>query len=138
MRTLPVVLLAAFAALLLAMPTAALAQAEPDMMEDPVEAMEPEIDVADPVAPAAGDETGGVAAQNDIPAVEGLDEQPQPAAATAGAATAPSATVTAGSGQLPFTGLDSRQLLQLFLVGSVLVSGGIVSIAWGRARSQMA
>jgi hypothetical protein len=138
MRTARYGFLALLAALLLAIPSTALAQdaTEPEMMEDPIEAMEPEVDVAEPVAPAVDE----VAAQgNAIPQADGIAEGAiAETALDTGATTAPTATVGSGSGELPFTGLDSRQLLQLFLVGSVLLAGGVVSLAWAGARSATA
>lgn len=129
-------------ALLLVLPANALAEGagEPEMMEDPIEAMEPEVDVAEPVAPAGDD----VAAQNDVvPQAEGIADgvvanaaEPGPRVAATGSAVAPYTPVASGSGQLPFTGLDSRQLVMLFLVGSVLLAGGVVSLAWAGARTE--
>jgi hypothetical protein len=138
-------LLIAVASLLLMLPTTSLAQGagEPEMMEDPVEAMEPEIDVAEPVAPAGDD----VAAQGDVMpeaggiADAGIAADPQPGSgnvAEAGPAFAPTTPVASGSGQLPFTGLDSGQLMQLFLVGSVLLAGGVTALAWAGARTETA
>ena len=132
-------------AALLALPGGALAQAngEPEMMEDPVEAMEPEIEVGDPVAPVepvapvapADDE---VIAQNGAPEANGFaDGAVDERAAEAGPAIA-APSVTSGSGQLPFTGTASGRLVQLFLVGSVLLAGGVVSLAWASARREHA
>ncbi len=138
MRSARTSILFALVALLLALPSSALAvdAGEPEMMEDPVEAMEPEIELAEPTAPAADD----VAAQgNAVPeagAVGDSNADDDPGVQSSGATVAPAASVGSGSGQLPFTGLDSRQLLQLFLVGSVLLSGGVVSLAWASARSE--
>ncbi len=141
MRPARTCILLALLMLLLALPSAALAQGagEPEMMEDPIEAMEPEVDVAEPTAPAGDD----VAAQGGVvPEAEGIadgviaeDTQVLDAGASVAPATAPIAT---RSGQLPFTGLDSGRLLQLFLVGSVLLSGGIVALVWAGARADAA
>lgn len=133
-------------ALLLMLPTVALAQdaGEPEMMEDPIEAMEPEVEVAEPaevvepVAPAADDV---IAQGNAIPEAQGVaDPGASGGTGTAdeGAAFAPSSPVASGSGQLPFTGLDSGRIMQLFLVGSVLLAGGVTAIAWASARTETA
>jgi hypothetical protein len=133
------ILVAAMVALLLVLPGTAMAQGagEPEMMEDPIEAMEPEVDVAHPVAPVAP--ADDVAAQgNAVPEAEGFADgavaDDAPVLETR-AALAPTSPVASGSGQLPFTGLDSGRLMQLFLVGSVLLSGGIVAMAWAGART---
>lgn len=133
----------AIVATLLVTPSAALAQAagEPEMMEDPIEAMEPEIEVEAPVAPVApaGDD---VAAQgNAMPEADGIADGAvveDTQVVDAGAAVAPSSPVASGSGQLPFTGVDSGRLLQLFLVGSVLLAGGVTALAWASARTDTA
>lgn len=127
---------------LLALPGGALAQAngEPEMIDDPVEAMEPEIEVADPVAPVAPVESAEdvVVAQGGTPQASGFaDAAVDDRVAGAGPAIA-APDVTSGSGQLPFTGTDARRLVQLFLVGSVLIAGGVVSMAWAGARREHA
>ncbi|MCW2920457.1 MAG: hypothetical protein JWL76_331 [Thermoleophilia bacterium] len=140
-------ILFALVALLLALPATAMAQGagEPEMMVDPIEAMEPEVDVADPVAPAGDD----VVVQDAVPQAEGIADgaaaEPDRDAASAnaaanepGPASAPAYAVASGSGQLPFTGVGSGQLMLLFLVGSVLLAGGVVSLAWAGARTEMA
>jgi hypothetical protein len=131
--------LAIIALLLVFLPASAMAQGagEPEMMEDPIAAMEPEVDVAEPVAPAGDD----VAAQGAIPQADGIadaavaDDAPAPQTT---AAVAPRTPVASGSGQLPFTGVDSGQLMQLFLVGSIVLLGGVVSLAWAGARTETA
>lgn len=132
-------ILFALVALLLALPATSMAQGagEPEMMEDPIEAMEPEVDVAEPIVPA-----DDIAAQgNAVPEANGIADgavADDSQVLDSGAAVAPatSTPVASGSGQLPFTGLDSGQLVLLFLVGSVLLSGGIVSLAWAGARTE--
>lgn len=130
----------ALAAMLLVAPATTLAQGagEPEMMEDPVEAMEPEIAV-EPVRAAAGDD---VAAQGGaMPEAQGNVEEAvanDVHAADPAGAVAPLTPVASGAGQLPFTGLDSGQLIQMLLIGSVLLAGGVTSMAWARARTETA
>lgn len=133
MRATRLPILFAAVALLLVLPMSALAQApgEPEAIDDPVAAMEPEIEL-EPAAPAAG--TGDDVAAQAEPVLE--------VEAVGGGATTPAAPtftagpVATGTGQLPFTGLDSGRLMQLFLVGSVLLSGGLVSLLWAGARTE--
>lgn len=120
--------------LLVLLPTGAYAQeaALPDEMEDPIAAMEPEVHEPDVVAPAPDAE-----AQGAIPEAEGIVEA-EAVAGTGRAATTPDAPTVSGSGQLPFTGPVPGRMMQLFLAGSVLLAGGIVSLAWAGARSRIA
>ncbi len=141
MRPARILIPVALAALLLVLPTSAVAQnaGEPEMMEDPVEAMEPEIEIAKPVEPAAGDD---VAAQGDVmPQAHGVADAAvadDVQVVDSAAAVTPTYPVVSGTGQLPFTGLDSGLLVQLFLVGSVLLAGGVTALAWAGARTETA
>lgn len=119
-----------------ALPASALAtQAVPDEMEDPVAAMEPEIEVAEP-RPQPRPQAQAAAP---TPTVAGIDERPAPRRqAVASATDVPAATTTIRSGSLPFTGPEPGLLVLLLLVGSVALCGGAVAFAHARAIADAA
>jgi hypothetical protein len=128
--TLIALLLLAIACLL---PSTAAAQDVPDAIEDPVVAMEPEIDAGPAPLPTA-EPDAGIAAQGGVVeggpgSVAGIAE----ANVVAPAPRAPALTAQNRSGLLPFTGVDSGSLTMLFLVGTLLVLGGVTAVSWARA-----
>jgi hypothetical protein len=128
--TLIALLLLAIACLL---PSTAAAQDVPDAIEDPVVAMEPEIDAGPAPLPTA-EPDAGIAAQGGVVeggpgSVAGIAE----ANVVAPAPRAPALTAQNRSGLLPFTGVDSGSLTMLFLVGTLLVLGGVTAVSWSRA-----
>lgn len=125
-----------------ALPASALAtQAVPDEIDDPVAAMEPEIEVAEPRPQPKPQPQPRPQAQAAAPAptVAGIDEAPVPGRqAVASAADVPAATTTIRSGSLPFTGPEPGLLVLLLLVGSVALCGGAVAFAHARAIADAA
>lgn len=120
----------------LALPTAALAaDAEPQAIDDPPAAVVPApapaneaelaIDVAAPAAPAAAP----AAAAAPAPHVTGSRAANPVVTRTR---SAPSTAAPVGGGSLPFTGVDPRQLVFLFLVGSLLLAAGATAFAAAR------
>ncbi len=93
---------------------------EPEMIDDPIAAMEPEIHQPEPVAEPAGEDVTAAANAPKVAADGGMAEM---------STVAPSTPVATGAGQLPFTGTDSRDVVLLFYVGSLLVSCGFLAIA---------
>ena len=122
---LPVALVAA-----LVVPSSALAvDAQPEAIDDPPAAFEPEV------------EDGGIAEIALDPDATTPESAPDEAAVEgSGASNSPSATVAttavtaANTGALPFTGSDPRQLVLLLLVGSLLVTAGVTALAYARAE----
>jgi len=109
--------------------TATAAAAEPQAIDDPVEA------VAPPAAPVPSAEVAVAAVPaGDAPvspaAAEPLPDATPVASEDRGAVPSIDATV---SGDLPLTGPDPRQLILLLVVGSVLVCGGITAVTYARA-----
>lgn len=139
---------AAFVAVLLlvaAMP--AVAQELPDAVEDPVEAVQPL--APDPApqpspqpmpqprpTPAADPADGQVAAVAGIPSGT-VDAAPRAQVAVAGAAAAPPREQLP-TGSLPFTGPVPGRLAFALLAGSLLISSGLVAIAYGRVADDAA
>lgn len=131
--------------LAVALPVAAhAADGLPDEITDPAPVLQPEEPVVEAVDPQPQPQPepqpdrddvttlGGDGAIAEIDGgVVGGAGAPRPAAAVAPATAFPS-VAPAGSGSLPFTGLDSGQIVLLFLVGSLLVSAGTVAWAYGR------
>lgn len=106
----------------------------PDEMVDPVGAMEPEIDVAEPIA-------GGQVQADAVPIVDGADPAPDatpgPAPqAAAGATPSPNVQAPVGSGTLPFTGPEPGLLTLLFLVGTLTLAAGVTAFVHARAISE--
>lgn len=134
MRT-PILALTALLLALLVLVPAASAQDLPDAIDDPVEAVTPQDPAADPApaaeAPAGPSETGPIAGIADATFDED-DATGQGARASGGPAVAATPSV-GGTGELPFTGSDSRQVLLLMLVGLTTILGGFVASLWASA-----
>lgn len=113
------------------------AGALPDEIVDPASAIAPQAEEVEIAALEPARE----------PAVAPRVDEPGPAAAvvapprrTAAIAEPASPNVpTTPRGSLPFTGIDSRQLVLLSLVGSLLLTGGVTAILAGRpaVRSEL-
>lgn len=138
MRTLMTFIALLLLAIACLLPSTAAAQDVPDAIEDPVEAMEPEIDAGPAPGPTA-EPDAGIAAQGGVVeggpgSVAGIAE----ANVDSPASRAPAAPARIGSGSLPFTGVDSGSLTMLFLVGALLVLGGVTAVSWARAGTPAA
>lgn len=125
-------------ALALVGPGTGAAQELPDAVEDPVEAVEPLDPRPAPIPQPAAPEPAPAPADPGVVDVAGIAEatvEPsRRSPAVAGVAAAPAVVP---SGPLPFTGPDPRRIVLVLLVGSLLLSSGLVALAYGRASDEL-